>query len=151
MRLDFLALAIAQEGKPYVWAANGPDAFDCSGFIDWLCRTLNLSWWTKDRTANDILTDFPEVMAPRPGTLVLYGRKGDPRRNASAHANHVMIHWGDGRVLGASGGNSDTTSIEIARQKGARVRFQKSRAYRPDFIGYRELPLDEAPTKEATT
>jgi cell wall-associated NlpC family hydrolase len=24
-------LAIAQEGKPYIWAATGPDAFDCSG------------------------------------------------------------------------------------------------------------------------
>jgi cell wall-associated NlpC family hydrolase len=27
--------ALAQRGKPYVWAAAGPDSFDCSGLVDY--------------------------------------------------------------------------------------------------------------------
>lgn len=28
-----VAVALAQQGKPYVWAADGPDSFDCSGLV----------------------------------------------------------------------------------------------------------------------
>ena len=27
--------ARAQFGKPYVWGAEGPDSFDCSGLVMW--------------------------------------------------------------------------------------------------------------------
>lgn len=29
-------LVMAQIGKPYVWGATGPDAFDCSGLVQWI-------------------------------------------------------------------------------------------------------------------
>lgn len=55
---------------------------------------------------------------------------------------HVMIYMGPGdcRVLGASGGNSATTTIEIAKKIGAQVHYRRSPDYRPDLKGYRKLP-----------
>jgi hypothetical protein len=55
-----------------------------------------------------------------------------------------MVWTGDGRVFGACGGNSDTTSIEIAMKQGARVRYRTRRDYRPDFICYLRMPLEDA-------
>jgi cell wall-associated NlpC family hydrolase len=31
-----LAIAEAQLGKPYIWGASGPNAFDCSGFTSYV-------------------------------------------------------------------------------------------------------------------
>jgi cell wall-associated NlpC family hydrolase len=33
-----LKVARAQRGKPYVWGAAGPHAFDCSGFVQFVYR-----------------------------------------------------------------------------------------------------------------
>jgi cell wall-associated NlpC family hydrolase len=33
-----IRLARAQRGKPYVWGAAGPHAFDCSGYVQWVFR-----------------------------------------------------------------------------------------------------------------
>ena len=32
---DALEFALMAEGRPYVWGADGPDGFDCSGLIVW--------------------------------------------------------------------------------------------------------------------
>ena len=37
-----LAFALAQLGKPYVWGAEGPDAFDCSGLTLAAYRTIGI-------------------------------------------------------------------------------------------------------------
>ena len=38
-----LALAVRLSlGKPYVWGARGPNAFDCSGLVQWLYRCAGL-------------------------------------------------------------------------------------------------------------
>jgi hypothetical protein len=36
--LRVLRVARAQRGKPYVWGAAGPRAFDCSGYVQWVFR-----------------------------------------------------------------------------------------------------------------
>lgn len=36
--LRVLRVARAQRGKPYVWGAAGPHAFDCSGYVQWVFR-----------------------------------------------------------------------------------------------------------------
>lgn len=35
-------LALEYLGRPYVWAANGPDAFDCSGFTKYIYKQLGV-------------------------------------------------------------------------------------------------------------
>lgn len=51
-------------GAPYVWAAHGPNSFDCSGFVEWCYRQngINVPWATDGYksyagTANEISWD----------------------------------------------------------------------------------------------
>ncbi|MFE3943649.1 NlpC/P60 family protein [Streptomyces sp. NPDC059118] len=82
--------AIAQVGKPYVWGAQGPDSFDCSGLTSqaWaragrvIPRTSQEQWRR--------LRKVP-VSALRPGDLVIYFPK----------ATHVALYIGNGLVVQA--------------------------------------------------
>ncbi|WP_338103837.1 C40 family peptidase, partial [Streptomyces rhizosphaericus] len=66
-----LAYALNQIGKPYVWGAEGPNSFDCSG--------LTSSAWayagrTIPRTSQEQWRQLPRVPLNqlRPGDLVIY-------------------------------------------------------------------------------
>lgn len=137
-RAAFLALAHDQLGKPYIWNADGPDYFDCSGLVKFLLHEQRICDWRATHRAQDIFNVLPPTEYALPGDFVFYG-------SSPKHVDHVMIYWGDGRVLGASGGNHHITTVQLAREKDAMVRFRKSRDYRPDFIGYRVAPLDFPP------
>lgn len=43
VRVRALRLALTKVGDPYVWAAAGPDTFDCSGLIVWAYGQLGIS------------------------------------------------------------------------------------------------------------
>ncbi|WP_406497389.1 NlpC/P60 family protein [Streptomyces sp. NBC_00846] len=82
--------AIGQVGKPYVWGAEGPDSFDCSG--------LTSQAWAKagrgiPRTSQEQWRQLPKVPlnALRPGDLVIYFPK----------ATHVALYIGNGLVVQA--------------------------------------------------
>ncbi|SFX26531.1 NlpC/P60 family protein [Streptomyces atratus] len=82
--------AIAQVGKPYVWGAEGPDSFDCSG--------LTSQSWAKagrviPRTSQEQWRQLRKVPvnALRPGDLVIYFPK----------ATHVALYIGNGLVVQA--------------------------------------------------
>ncbi|NEW72026.1 C40 family peptidase [Streptomyces rhizosphaericus] len=85
-----LAYALNQIGKPYVWGAEGPNSFDCSG--------LTSSAWayagrTIPRTSQEQWRRLPRVPLNqlRPGDLVIY-YKG---------ASHVAMYAGNGQVVQA--------------------------------------------------
>ncbi|MEU6921621.1 C40 family peptidase [Streptomyces sp. NPDC046631] len=82
--------AIAQVGKPYVWGAQGPDSFDCSG--------LTSQAWAKagrviPRTSQEQWRQLRKVPVSglRPGDLVIYFPK----------ATHVALYIGSGLVVQA--------------------------------------------------
>ncbi|MEV6161518.1 NlpC/P60 family protein [Streptomyces sp. NPDC052052] len=82
--------AVGQVGKPYVWGAEGPDSFDCSG--------LTSQAWAKagrviPRTSQEQWRQLPKVplKALRPGDLVIYFPK----------ATHVALYIGNGLVVQA--------------------------------------------------
>ncbi|MDK9499505.1 NlpC/P60 family protein [Streptomyces katrae] len=85
-----LRYAAAQIGKPYVWGAEGPGSFDCSGLTSraWehagrsIPRTSQEQWARLTRVPLDRL---------RPGDLVVYFPK----------ATHVALYVGDGKVIQA--------------------------------------------------
>ena len=81
-----LRTALAQQGKPYVWGATGPDAFDCSGLVvySWRQAGFRLSV----RTAAQMADIAAPVAAgqERPGDL-LFGEFGV----RGTGAGHVMI------------------------------------------------------------
>ncbi|MER7108557.1 C40 family peptidase [Streptomyces sp. NPDC000229] len=87
---EALSYAAEQIGKPYVWGAEGPESFDCSG--------LTSQAWAKagrpiPRTSQEQWRTLPKVplRSLRPGDLVVYFPK----------ATHVAIYLGDGLVIQA--------------------------------------------------
>ena len=88
-----LNYAYAQLGKPYVWGASGPDAFDCSGLTQmaWAQAGVNLYHYTGaqwDQTSRVALSDL------QPGDLVFFGSDGPS-------SEHVGIFIGNGQMLDA--------------------------------------------------
>lgn len=132
-RIAFLAFCQEQLGKPYRWNCDGPDAYDCNGIACGALKHVGGPDWRATHNAERLRTELPVVTreAAKPGDLVLYGPKD--------HANHVMIWFGDGRVIGASGGDRNVLTLEDAARRGACVKFKPTHLYRPDFLGFRSL------------
>ncbi|MFJ8855072.1 NlpC/P60 family protein [Streptomyces sp. NPDC102437] len=82
--------AIAQVGKPYVWGAEGPDSFDCSGLTS---RAWAKAGQVIPRTSQEQWRQLRKVPvnALRPGDLVIYFPK----------ATHVALYIGNGLVVQA--------------------------------------------------
>ncbi|MFJ4860098.1 NlpC/P60 family protein [Streptomyces sp. NPDC088748] len=85
-----LRYAAAQIGKPYVWGAEGPGSFDCSGLTSqaWAHAGRSIP-----RTSQEQWARLPKVPLEslRPGDLVVYFPK----------ATHVGLYVGDGKVIQA--------------------------------------------------
>ncbi|MDT9684562.1 NlpC/P60 family protein [Streptomyces sp. TRM76323] len=77
-------------GKPYVWGANGPDAFDCSGLTQWAYAQAGVGL---PRTSQGQRNAGRHVglSEARPGDLVTY----------RSDASHVAMYMGHGRVVHA--------------------------------------------------
>jgi len=90
--IDF---ARAQLGKPYAYAAAGPDAYDCSGLTMASYRAAGVSL---PHYSGAQYAALPHVSldAMQPGDLLFWGD------NASYH---VAIYLGAGRILEAAGAN----------------------------------------------
>ncbi|MEU3314823.1 NlpC/P60 family protein [Streptomyces sp. NPDC048387] len=85
-----LRYAAAQLGKPYVWGAEGPGSFDCSGLTSQAWEHAGRSI---PRTSQEQWARLPRVPLDRlrPGDLVVYFPK----------ATHVALYIGDGKVIQA--------------------------------------------------
>lgn len=93
-RLEAVKLALTRVGDPYVWGADGPNAFDCSGLVYWAYRLAGFGHmprtaeeqylWTRPVPYNDL----------RRGDLIfdLYGN----------YAFHVEIYLGHQHVVEAA-------------------------------------------------
>ncbi|GLF94630.1 C40 family peptidase [Streptomyces yaizuensis] len=85
-----LRYAVAQIGKPYLWGAEGPGSFDCSGLTQraWAAAGVRIP-----RTSQEQWARLPRVplRSLRPGDLVVY----------FGGATHVGIYLGGGRVVHA--------------------------------------------------
>src|SRR5207244_2637657 len=67
-----VATAQAQIGKPYKWAAAGPDSFDCSGLTMYAWAAVGVSMIHSAAAQYD---EFPHVSKSElaPGDLVFFG------------------------------------------------------------------------------
>lgn len=92
-----LAYALAQLGKPYVWAADGPNAFDCSGLTmtAWLQAGVHLDHYTVDQMHEGGQVPASAVEA---GDLVLVPGSDAP---GPGLPGHVGIYLGAGLVESA--------------------------------------------------
>jgi cell wall-associated NlpC family hydrolase len=99
-----VVFALAQQGKPYQWGAQGPGAFDCSG-LTW--AAWQAAGVTIPRTAAGQLAGLPRVGGRlRPGDLVIYRTDGPSLR-------HVAILVGQGRMVEARGRGIPVRSTSI--------------------------------------
>ena len=132
MREHLVNLALKLVGCPYMWGGANPwTGFDCSGFVIWIYQVFGLlpsGDWTAEQlyrgTALPLRKDGPALL---PGDLAAYGKAGGP-------VTHVMLFLGNELVIGASGGDHTTTSVEQARRRGAQVKV-KAVHYRTDLVG----------------
>jgi cell wall-associated NlpC family hydrolase len=92
-----VAFALGQLGKPYVWGAAGPGAFDCSGFTmaAWAAVGVHLLHYTVDQQHEGQAASTTGLMA---GDLVLVPGSDSP---GPGLAGHVGIYLGDGMVISA--------------------------------------------------
>ncbi|MFJ6906840.1 C40 family peptidase [Streptomyces griseoluteus] len=85
-----VAFATAQLGKPYVWGAEGPDSFDCSGLTSqaWADAGTPIPRTSQEQWRQLRHVDVTEM---RPGDLIIY----------FADATHVGMYVGDGKIIHA--------------------------------------------------
>lgn len=82
--------AVDQIGKPYVWGAEGPDSYDCSGLTQraWASAGTGVPRTSQEQWAE---LDRVPLRQLRPGDLVVY----------FPEATHVALYLGDGLVVHA--------------------------------------------------
>lgn len=85
----FLAIATSEVGKPYVFGAEGPNTFDCSGLVQY---ALSLVGVKSPRLAHDQEAWATRVTNPLPGDLAFWGFGSNA---------HVAIYLGGGKVINA--------------------------------------------------
>ena len=81
--------ALSRVGSPYVWGATGPNAFDCSGLVQWAYGSAGVHL---HRTTSQMIHDGVGVSRSniQPGDLVFpHG------------AGHVQMYIGHGQVVEA--------------------------------------------------
>jgi len=82
--------ALAQRGKPYVWAASGPGSFDCSGLMLYAYGAAGIGL-----PHSSLMQSRMGVAVPRsqlqPGDLVFYYRP----------VSHVGMYIGNGMIVNA--------------------------------------------------
>jgi cell wall-associated NlpC family hydrolase len=106
-------------GTKYVYGANGPSSFDCSGFTSYVYRHFGYSI---ERTAagqsgNGVYVSKSNL---QPGDLIMFNANG------SGHINHVGMYIGNGQFIHASTGAMCVTINDLSKETYV-VRYVTSR------------------------
>ncbi|MFE9575193.1 DUF4226 domain-containing protein [Nocardia sp. NPDC006044] len=90
-----VSVALAQVGDPYVWGAEGPNSFDCSGLMQY---SASAAGGKIPRTAREQYRQLPKVQPAdiRPGDLIF----PDAQFNGGS-PTHVVMYIGNGRCVEA--------------------------------------------------
>lgn len=99
---DIIEVARKQLGKPYVWGAEGPNSFDCSGFVHYVGKTSGYPYVSGRTTADSMFKGlngknltFSDSSKLQPGDLIF--------RSDGSKYYHVVIFAGNGKYIGADG------------------------------------------------
>jgi cell wall-associated NlpC family hydrolase len=112
-------VALAQVGKPYVWAGAGPSDFDCSGLVmyAWEHAGVALPHYSVAQYEDTERIDESQL---RPGDLVFYDTRD------GAQPGHVTMYIGNGRVVTADQPGTDVR-IESLSWDGTPMGFGRVR------------------------
>ena len=105
-----ITLAKKQLGKKYVWADEGPDTFDCSGFIWYVYK--NVAKISIPRTSKDqgIYGTYVSIKNLKPADLVFFDTVGVKDNIIS----HVGIYIGNNRFIHASSSKGKVVISEMS-------------------------------------
>ncbi|MGY1822384.1 C40 family peptidase [Geodermatophilus sp. SYSU D00079] len=105
--------AMAQRGKPYVWAAAGPGSFDCSGLVQYAFKAAGISLPHSSRSQSAMGTQVSRAEA-RPGDLVAF----------YSPVSHIGIYLGNGQMVHAPT-SGDVVKVASVDAMGATPRFNR--------------------------
>lgn len=90
-------------GRPYVYGANGPDSFDCSGFTTYVFKNYGVSLprTAYDQGYGDYGTKISSASDLKVGDLVFFNTVAD-----NDLSDHVGIYIGGGSFIHAGSGSS---------------------------------------------
>ncbi|PGV54490.1 hypothetical protein COD94_29485 [Bacillus cereus] len=103
--------------KPYVWGADGPNSFDCSGFITYVYT--HAGYPVSRTTAQGFYDKSQKITNPQPGDLVFFTKTYSP----GPYITHIGIYIGDNKMIDAGGDHVD-------------IRDLNSPYNRQHFVGY---------------
>ncbi|MFL6069749.1 MAG: C40 family peptidase, partial [Actinomycetes bacterium] len=91
-----VAAALSVLGSPYVWGAEGPDTFDCSGLVQWayLQAGLVLPRLASDQYRASTPVPYDEM---QPGDLIVYAYNV----NDESTIHHIAMYIGNGQMVHA--------------------------------------------------
>ncbi|MDN0194719.1 C40 family peptidase [Streptomyces sp. S.PNR 29] len=105
-----VAAARSALGRPYVWGANGPGGFDCSGLMQWSYAQAGVAIPRTSQAQRYAGRQIPLSQA-QPGDLVTY--RGD--------ASHVAMYMGNGQVIHAPYPGAPVRYDPVGMMPGATV------------------------------
>ena len=91
---DLIAYALSYKGYPYVYGGNGPNSFDCSGFVLYVYKHFGYSF---TRRASTQYNDGVKVKRSEliPGDLVFF-------HNNTSYITHVGLYIGNDQFIHAA-------------------------------------------------
>ena len=93
-----IGYATSKVGSPYVWGAEGPNAFDCSGLMVWAFRQIGISLPHYSGAQYSMTTRVSRSQLA-PGDLVFWGGGG---------SEHVALYMGGNQIVHAFGSAGGT-------------------------------------------
>lgn len=98
-------LASREKGDPYVFGAEGPDAFDCSGLVQYVFGQLGVAVPRTSREQRAAMPHVPQRDA-RPGDVLFFSDR-------NGRIDHDAIYAGGGRMWAAprSGGSVQLQAV----------------------------------------
>lgn len=109
-------------GVPYVWAANGPSSFDCSGFTKYIYRNngITIPRYSGHQANVGMEISFDEL---EKGDLVFF----DTSKGFHRRVNHVGIYIGNNKFIHASSAQKKVVISSFDEKIFYKKRFLKGR------------------------
>ena len=105
--------ALAQRGKPYVWAASGPGSLDCSGLVQYAFQAAGMSLPHSSRMQSQMGTPVSRSEAQAGDLVAFY-----------SPVSHIGIYLGNGQMVHAPT-SGDVVKIASIDTMGATPKFNR--------------------------